>query len=62
MPDTEVTLSVGYFVNQPQWQDRDEGVLVRGLGVALNTVAISLLAAMGARFDVDLYVSTEESD
>ncbi len=58
MPGGEVTLSVGYFVNEPQWQDRDDGSLVRGLGVALDEREIALLHAMGASFDVDFYVST----
>ena len=58
--ETEVTLSVGYFVNESQWQDRDGGFVVRGLGVALDTEEISLLSAMGASFDVDFYLSTDE--
>jgi hypothetical protein len=44
-PGREVTLSVGYFINDPQWQDHDDGTLVRGLGVALNSVQIDLLHA-----------------
>jgi hypothetical protein len=58
-PDTEVTLSVGYFINGPQWQEHDEGTLVRGLGIALNSAHIELLHAMRANFDVDIYVNPE---
>jgi hypothetical protein len=58
-PETEVTLSIGYFINGPQWQEHDEGALVRGLGVALNSAHVELLHAMRANFDVDIYVNPE---
>jgi hypothetical protein len=62
MPGADVTLSVGYFVNEPQWQEGEDGLLVRGLGVALDTREIDLLHAMGASFDVDFYVPTDERE
>ncbi len=49
IPETEVTLSVGYFVNEPQWQDRDEGFLIRGLGVALDNAEISAPQRIASR-------------
>jgi sulfur relay (sulfurtransferase) DsrC/TusE family protein len=54
---TDVTLSIGYFVNESQWQAHDAGVLVRGLGVALNAAHIEILHAMRASFDIDFYVN-----
>jgi hypothetical protein len=58
-PETEVTLSIGYFINEPQWQEHDEGALVRGLGVALTSAHDELLHTMRASFDVDIYVNSE---
>ena len=58
-PDAEVTLSIGYFINEPQWQEHDDGILVRGLGVSLNAAQIELLHQMRAEFDVDIYVNTQ---
>jgi hypothetical protein len=55
--ETDVTLSIGYFVNESQWQAHDAGVLVRGLGVALNAAHIEILHAMRASFDIDFYVN-----
>jgi hypothetical protein len=52
---TDVTLSIGYFINEPQWQEHGEGTLVRGIGVSLNPAHVELLHAMSAHFDIDIY-------
>lgn len=61
-PETEVILSIGYFVNDPQWQIHGENTLVRGLGVSLNPAHIELLHTMHADFDIDFYVNIDNSD
>lgn len=61
-PTTEVILSIGYFINEPQWQTDGENTLVRGLGVSLNAAHIDLLHAMHADFDIDIYVNTDTND
>jgi hypothetical protein len=58
-PDAEVSLNIGYFINEPQWQERDDATVARGLGVSLNAAQIELLHQMRADFDVDIYVNSE---
>ena len=55
-PTGEARLSVGYFINGPQWQGRGDRRVLRGLGVFLNSAQIELLHEMGAHFDVDIYL------
>lgn len=56
----EARLSVGYFVNAPQWQEGDGGTVLRGLGVFLSSAQVALLQGMGASFDVDIFVSEDD--
>ena len=61
-PGVEVTLSIGLFINEPQWQVEGDSVRVRGLGVSLKPDEIAAISAMGAAFDVDIYVNYGEHE
>ena len=56
----EVHLSVAFFINEPQWQDHENGVVVRGIGLTLEAADTQRLAAMGASFSVDIYLNEGE--
>lgn len=58
--DSEVTLSIGYFVTEPQWQEDEAGFVVRGLGVALSPADVTALNALGAAFAVDFYLDESQ--
>jgi hypothetical protein len=61
-PGAEVTVSVGLFINEPQWQAQEDIVLVRGLGIGLEPEDVATIEAMGAAFDVDIYVNYDYED